>query len=91
LLDEVAAGLNPNEVEEITGLIRHIRANLAVTVILIEHVMEMIMNTCHRVIVLDYGKKISEGDPRSVIKDPAVIKAYLGQRYARQYLQQASK
>ena len=86
LLDEVAAGLNPNEVEEITGLIRHIHENLAVTVILIEHVMEMVMNICQRVIVLDEGKKISEGDPRSVIKDPAVIKAYLGERYARQYL-----
>jgi branched-chain amino acid transport system ATP-binding protein len=91
LLDEVAAGLNPNEVEEITGLIRHIHANLAVTVILIEHVMEMVMNTCHRMIVLDYGQKISEGDPRSVIKDPAVIKAYLGERYARQYLQGIEK
>jgi len=91
LLDEVAAGLNPHEVEEITGLIRHIHANLTVTVILIEHVMEMVMNICHRIIVLDEGKKISEGDPRSVIKDPAVIKAYLGERYARQYLQQANK
>lgn len=87
LLDEVAAGLNPNEVEEITGLIRHIHENLAVTIILIEHVMEMVMNVCDRVIVLDYGKKISEGDPKSVIKDPAVIKAYLGERYARQYLE----
>jgi branched-chain amino acid transport system ATP-binding protein len=91
LLDEVAAGLNPNEVDEITSLIRHIHGNLGITVILIEHVMEMVMNICHRVIVLDYGQKISEGDPRSVIKDPAVIKAYLGERYARQYLEQAEK
>ncbi|MGO9016866.1 MAG: ABC transporter ATP-binding protein [Syntrophobacteraceae bacterium] len=91
LLDEIAAGLNPNEVEGITNLIRHIRENMAVTIILIEHVMEMVMNLCNRVIVLDYGKKISEGDPRSVIKDPAVIKAYLGERYARQYLEQAKK
>jgi branched-chain amino acid transport system ATP-binding protein len=91
LLDEIAAGLNPNEVEGITNLIRHIRENMAVTIILIEHVMEMVMNLCNRVIVLDYGKKISEDDPRSVIKDPAVIKAYLGERYARQYLEQAKK
>jgi branched-chain amino acid transport system ATP-binding protein len=91
LLDEVAAGLNPNEVEEITGLIRHIHENLGITVIFIEHVMEMVMNICQRVIVLDYGQKICEGDPRSVIKDPAVIKAYLGDRYARQYLEQVKK
>jgi branched-chain amino acid transport system ATP-binding protein len=79
LLDEIAAGLNPNEVEGITNLIRHIRENMAVTIILIEHVMEMVMNLCNRVIVLDYGKKISEDDPRSVIKDPG------------QYLEQAKK
>jgi branched-chain amino acid transport system ATP-binding protein len=91
LLDEIAAGLNPNEVEAITKLIRHIRENMAVTIILIEHVMEMVMNLCHRVIVLDYGKKISEGDPQSVIKDPFVIKAYLGERYARKYLEQAKQ
>jgi branched-chain amino acid transport system ATP-binding protein len=91
LLDEVAAGLNPNEIEEITALIRHVHGNLGITVILIEHVMEMVMNTCGRVIVLDYGQKISEGDPRSVIKDPAVVKAYLGERYARQFLEQANK
>ncbi len=91
LLDEIAAGLNPNEVDGITNLIRHIRENMAVTIILIEHVMEMVMNLCHRVIVLDYGKKISEGDPQSVIKDPVVIKAYLGERYARKYLEQVKK
>jgi branched-chain amino acid transport system ATP-binding protein len=91
LLDEVAAGLNPNEIDEIIALIRHIHGNLGITVVLIEHVMEMVMNICHRVIVLDYGQKISEGDPRSVIKDPAVIKAYLGERYARQFLEQAKK
>ncbi|MCE5334324.1 MAG: ABC transporter ATP-binding protein [Desulfobacteraceae bacterium] len=89
LLDEVAAGLNPNEVDEITGLIRSIHAKLGVTIILIEHVMEMVLNICDRVIVLDYGEKISEGTPREVIREPAVIKAYLGERYARQYLEQA--
>jgi len=52
-------------------------------VMLIEHVMEMVMNLSHRVIVLDYGRKIAEGAPRSIVKNPEVINAYLGERYAR--------
>ena len=85
LLDEVAAGLNPGEIEEIMKTIRHVHQDLGVTVVLIEHVMELVMNICDRLIVLDYGKKISEGDPNAIAKDPLVIKAYLGERYVREH------
>ncbi len=85
LLDEVAAGLNPSEIEEIMANIRHIHTDLGVTVMLIEHVMELVMNISHRVIVLDSGRKIAEGDPPAISKDPQVIKAYLGERYVSQH------
>jgi branched-chain amino acid transport system ATP-binding protein len=85
LLDEVAAGLNPSEVDEIMKTIRHIHNDLGITVMLIEHVMEMVMNLSHRVIVLDYGRKIAEGDPQSIVRNPEVVKAYLGERYAREH------
>lgn len=85
LLDEVAAGLNPNEIEEIMGTIRHVHEDLGATVMLIEHVMELVMKVSHRVIVLDSGEKIAEGDPENIANNPQVIKAYLGERYVREH------
>jgi branched-chain amino acid transport system ATP-binding protein len=83
LLDEVAAGLNPAEIDEMMTLIQRIHHNFDITVLLIEHVMKLVMNISQRVIVLDSGRKIAEGDPRSIAHDPNVIRAYLGERYAR--------
>ncbi len=87
LLDEVAAGLNPMEIEEVMAAIRFTHGELGVTVMLIEHVMELVMNISERVIVLDSGIKIAAGHPESIAKDPNVIKAYLGERYAQEYQQ----
>ena len=85
LLDEVAAGLNPNEIEEIMTSIKQIHHELGVTVVLIEHVMELVMKISDRVIVLDSGQKIAEGNPQDIAKNPAVIKAYLGERYVEEH------
>jgi branched-chain amino acid transport system ATP-binding protein len=81
LLDEVMAGLRGREVNEAIELIREINRN-GVTILVIEHVIKVIVSLCHRVVVLDYGKKIAEGTPQEITRNPAVIQAYLGQRYA---------
>jgi branched-chain amino acid transport system ATP-binding protein len=78
LLDEPTAGMNPNETAAATHLIQRVRDELAVTVVLIEHDMHVVMSISERVSVLDYGTKIAEGKPEEIRRNPRVIEAYLG-------------
>jgi branched-chain amino acid transport system ATP-binding protein len=77
-LDEPAAGLNPRESEELNKLLRAIRSENDVSILLIEHDMSVVMGISDHIVVLDYGQKISDGTPQHVKTDPAVIRAYLG-------------
>ena len=80
LLDEVMAGLTPTEVDRLIKLIREINAG-GVTILLIEHVMRGVMALSHRVIVINYGCRIAEGEPEAVVRDEQVIEAYLGREF----------
>ena len=79
LLDEPAAGMNPQETRDLDELITKIREDYELSILLIEHDMKLVMNISDRIFVVDYGKKIAEGTPREIKDNPAVIKAYLGE------------
>lgn len=79
LLDEPAAGLSLSEIDRLGALIRSI-AGLGVTVVIVEHHLDMVADICHRVTVLDRGRVLAEGAPDTVFRDPAVVGAYMGVR-----------
>ena len=81
LLDEPACGLNHEEVEVLSGVIREIRDRLGVTVLLVEHHMALVMSISDKVVALNFGEKLAEGAPDTVRNDPEVVRAYLGQAH----------
>ncbi|MEM3485667.1 MAG: ABC transporter ATP-binding protein [Candidatus Methanomethyliaceae archaeon] len=83
LVDEAMAGLNPAEAERAVEMIREAQNQFGITILWIEHVMKIIMNAAQRIVVLHYGKKIAEGTPSEIANNENVIRAYLGEKYAR--------
>ncbi len=79
LLDEPAAGMNPQETEELMSMIRLVRDHFKIAILLIEHDMKLVMGICERITVLNYGMMLAEGTPEEIQANPAVIKAYLGE------------
>jgi len=79
LADEVMAGLNDTELQASIDIVRTVRDRLEITVVWIEHVMKAVMNLADRIVVLNFGKVLADGDPQDVMRDPAVVNAYLGQ------------
>ena len=78
LLDEPAAGMNPNETRELMDTIHFIRDEFKLTILLIEHDMSLVSGICEELTVLNFGSELAQGKPETVLKDPAVVTAYLG-------------
>ncbi len=83
LLDEPMAGLNVEEIDKIVELVRTVRSR-GITVLMVEHKMSAVMNISDRIVVLNFGEKIAEGTPAEIVRNQAVMKAYLGEKYAAQ-------
>ena len=81
LLDEPAAGMNPGEINELKELIHLVFEKFGLTIILVEHRMDLVMSICNRIVVLDFGRKIAEGLPWEIQQNEEVLKAYLGEEY----------
>ena len=79
LLDEPAAGMNPNETKELMDTIRFVRDNFDMTILLIEHDMKLVSGICEELTVLNFGQVLAQGKTMDVLNDPEVIKAYLGE------------
>ena len=79
LLDEPAAGMNPNETQELMDNIRFIREHFGLTILLIEHDMKLVSGICEKLTVLNFGRILTQGETKEVLQDPEVIKAYLGE------------
>ena len=79
LLDEPAAGMNPNEIDQLMDLIQWIRQEFKLTILLIEHQMKLVMGICERIKVLDFGVTLAEGPPKMIQNHPKVLEAYLGE------------
>ena len=78
MLDEPAAGMNPNETKELMDTIRFVRDQFEMTILLIEHDMKLVSGICEKLTVLNFGQILTQGDTGTVLNDPEVIKAYLG-------------
>jgi branched-chain amino acid transport system ATP-binding protein len=83
VLDEPAAGLSPPNVDKLIVLIRRMRDEFGMSILLVEHVMRVVRDLCDHVVVLDSGLKIAEGQPEAVVKDPVVVEAYIGSGWKR--------
>jgi branched-chain amino acid transport system ATP-binding protein len=89
LLDEVMAGLNPAEVDQAVALVDKLSSR-GLTIVIVEHLMRAIMAVAKHIVVLDHGQKIAEGSPAEIVKNPEVIRAYLGSGYAQSAVRAAS-